>query len=100
SVGQGADIDALGSAMNGVGARVAGLFRHLLGLEQAYDPRVSRVGLGTKDMELRQPQSPDYQLAPLRMGMPRIWAEAGAAGVSAEMVQLIAQIGHRHIADL
>jgi hypothetical protein len=45
------DVDAAGSAMDGVRSRVAGLFRDLLGLDHLHDSGRARIGLGVQDVD-------------------------------------------------
>jgi len=50
------DIDAARTAMYGVGPRVAGFLRDLLGFDDFDDLRVARVWLGVEDVNARGPQ--------------------------------------------
>ena len=89
------DVDALRAAMDRVRARVAGLFGDLLRLDHLDDLRVPRIGLGVEDVDARRAQPRHDQIAPLDMRMRRVRAEAGRAGVPAEMMQLVAGVRHR-----
>ncbi len=94
-----ADIDALRPAMDGVDARVAGLLGDLLGLDHPHDLGRARIGLGVDDVQARGAQARHHQIAALDMGMGRVRAQAGAAGVPAEMMQLVAGVRHVDLAD-
>ena len=50
------DIDAARAAMYGVGPRVAGSLRDLLGFDDFDDLRLARVGLGVEDVNARGAQ--------------------------------------------
>jgi hypothetical protein len=45
------DVDAAGSAMDGMGSGVAGLFRDLLRLDHLHDPGRARIGLGIQNVD-------------------------------------------------
>ena len=89
-------VDAARSAMDGVRARVAGLGGQLLRLDHLDDLRGARIGLGVEDVDARGAQSRHDEVAPLHMRVRHVRAEAGRAGVPAEMVQLVARVRHRH----
>ena len=90
---QGADVNRVRPAVNGMGATVAGPV-HLFGLNGLDDPRPLRVGLRVDDVDTAVGQAGNHQVTALQMGMSRRGAERRAAGVPVEMVQLVAHIGH------
>ena len=54
--------------------------------------RVLWIGLGVDHVDPREPKAGHDEITPLDMRMGGVGAKAGAASVSAEMVQLIAHI--------
>ena len=93
------DIDAAGTAMDGVGPRVAGLLGNLFGLDHLHDLRLARIGLGVENVNARGAQARHHQIAPFDMRMRRIRTQTGGAGIPAEMVQLVAHARHFHVAE-
>ena len=93
------DVDAVGPAMDGVRPAIAGRLDHLFRLDHPHDRRVLRVGLGVDDVDARRAQARHHEIAPLHMRMRRVGAEARAACVPAEMVQLVARLRHVDAAD-
>ena len=96
---EGADVDAVGSAVDGVPVGVAGLRRHLLRLDRLDDLGLGRVGLGVDDVDARGAEAGHDQVAPLDVRVRRVRAEHRGAGVPAEVVQLVAGVGHLDLAD-
>jgi hypothetical protein len=93
-VAERADVDAVGSAVHGVRPAVAGALEHLLGLDRLDQPRSMRVVLGVEDVDPRGAQARDDQVAPLEVRMRGVGTQRGAAHVPAEVVQLVAGLGH------
>ena len=94
-----APIHAVGTAMDRVGGGVAGLPDELLGLDHLHDLRLLRVGLRIEDVDPRRPDAGDDQVAPLHVRVRRLRAQARAAGVPAEMVELVVPAGEVHLSD-
>ena len=92
-------IDSLGAAMDGVHARIPGLFGDFLRLDDPDDLRISRIRLGVDDVQPGRPQPRHDEVAPFHMRVRRIGAKAGRAGIPAEMVQFVAGIRHVDLAD-
>ena len=99
SVAQRHHVDAFRPAMHGVRPRVAGLVGDLLGLDHLDDLGLLGVRLGIEDMDARGAQARHHQVAPLRVRVRCVGAQARGAGVPAEVVQLVALVGHLHVAD-
>ncbi len=99
SIAEGGDVDALGPAMDGVRSRIARFVGDLLGFDHLDDRGLARIGLGVEDVNARGAQARHDQIAPLHVRMWRVGAQARRAGVPSEMMQLVADIGHRRIAD-
>ena len=96
---QRADEDSVGTAMNRVWGCVSGARGQRLRLNHLHDLRFARIGLGVDDMDARRIDAGHDQVAALHMGMRSVRAQAGAACVPAEMMQLVAGIRHVHLAD-
>src|SRR5690606_29195739 len=94
-IGERRDIDALRAAMDGVGARVAGTLGDLAWLDHLHDLRVSGIGLGIEDVDARGAQPRHDEIAALSMRMRSVRTETGRACVPAEMMELVAGVGHR-----
>ena len=92
-------VDAARPAMHGVRARIAGLLGDLLRLDHLDDLRIARVGLGVEDVDARGAQARHHQIAPLDMRVRHLRAQARRAGVPAEVVELVAGIQRRDVAD-
>ena len=65
-----ADINAFRSAMDGVGSRVAGLFKNFLGLNDLVDMCLGGVRLGIHHINPRGPDARNDQVAPLMKACP------------------------------
>ena len=94
-----ADVDAFRPAMDGMGPRVAGLLEHLLGLDDLVDLRLGGIGLRIHDINARGAEPGDDQVAPFEERVARERRQSRRAGVPAEMVELVALVGHRHRVD-
>jgi len=95
-VAQRAQIDPLGAAVHGMHAGVAGLCQDLPGLDGLHEARRSGIGLGVEDVNPGGPKPGNDQVSPLDVGMRRVGTERRAARVPAEVVQLVADVGHLH----
>ena len=91
--------DSVGTAMNRVRGCVSRARGQRLRLNHLHDLRVARIGLGIDDMDARRIDARHDQVAAFHMGMRSVRAQAGAACVPAEMMQLVAGIRHVHLAD-
>src|SRR5262249_48789952 len=98
-VSEGRDIDAAGPAMDGMRAGIAGLVRKLRRLDDFDDFRRPRIGFGVENVDAGRAQDRDYEVASLHMGVRRVRAQTGRAGVPAKMMELVADLGRRHVAD-
>src|SRR5512132_859904 len=98
-VSEGCDIDAPGSAMDGMRAGIAGLFGKLRRLDHLHDFRRTRIGLGVENIDARGAQPGHDEVASLHMRMRRVRAQARRARVPAEMVEFVADLRRRHLAD-
>ncbi len=91
---QGADVDGVRPAVDGVGPAVARAFHDLLRLDDLGDGRVPGVGLGVDDVDARAAQARHNQITPFQMRVGGIGAEGRTAGVPAEVVQLVSGVRH------
>jgi hypothetical protein len=98
-VPQGADVDPIGPAVNRVRPRVARPGENLLRLDHLHQARAAGVRLGVHDVEPGRAQPGEDQVAALDVGMGRVRAQGRAAGVPAEMMQLIAGVRQLHPPD-
>jgi hypothetical protein len=94
-----APVHAVGTAVNRVRRRVSRLADEFLGLDDLHDFRLLRVGLRVEDVDPRRPDAGHDQVAPLDVGVRGLRAQAGAAGVPAEVVQLVVATRKIHLAD-
>src|SRR5919202_1755974 len=94
-----AHVDTLRAAVDGVGAAVAGSLVQLVWLYHLDYARLSRVGLGVDDVHARRAQTRDDQIPALYVRVGCVGAKRRAAGVPAEVVQLIAGSRHLHAPD-
>jgi hypothetical protein len=87
-----ADVDAVGTAVDGVWTRVAGAVRDLARLDGLHQRGAPGIGFGVEHVDARGAQARDEQVPALavRVGRPR--TERRAAGVPAEMVHLVAEV--------
>src|SRR6266540_4138938 len=98
-VSQRCDIDAPGSAVDGVRAGIAGLFGKLRRLDHLHDFRRTRIGLGVENVDARRAQTGHDEITSLHMGMWRVRTQARRARVPAEMVEFVPGLRRRHVAD-
>ena len=57
------------------------------------------IGLGINNVNARRPYPRHYQVTALRVRVRGIGAKTSAAGVPAEVMQFITDIGHVHLSD-
>jgi hypothetical protein len=93
------DVHAFRAAMHCMRTAIAGALGEFGRLDHLDDLWLSRIGLGVDDVNARGTQAGHHEIAPLGVGMRRVGAQAGGAGVPAEMMQLVARIRHGHLFD-
>ena len=93
------DVDAVGAAVDRVRAAVAGLARDLVGLDDLDELGRARVLLDVEDVDARGAQARDEQVAALDVRVRGPRAQRRGARVPAEVVQLVADVGHVEAAD-
>ena len=96
---KGAPIDAVWSAMNRVGRRVAGLADEFFRLDHLHDLWLFGISLRIQDVNPRRSDAGNDQVATFHVGMRSLRTEASAAGVPAEMVQFIVAAGKVGLPD-
>src|SRR5215510_11072627 len=69
------DVDAPGSAVDGMRAGIAGLVRELRRLDDLDDFRRPRIGFGVENVDARGTQARDHEVASLHMGVRRVRAQ-------------------------
>ena len=99
-VAQRVDVDAIGPAVRGVRAAVAGLAKDFLGFDHLDQARLPRVRRGIEDVDSRRSHARHHEIAPLHVRVRRVRAQARAARVPPEVVQLVAGAGHVDARDL
>ena len=92
------DVDAVRTAVHRVRPRVAGALDDGLRLDHLRDFRVARIGLGVHNVHARGAKAGHHQVAALHVRVRRVRAQARTARVPAEVVQLIARVGHLELA--
>ena len=92
------DIDALGAAMNGVGARIAGLGEQLFGFDGLVNLGPQRL-FDVDDIDARRPDARNDQVTPFQKCVPGQRRQRGRTGIPAEMVKLVALVGHNNLMD-
>ena len=88
------DVDPVRAAVDGVRAAVAGLAGDLLGLDDLHELRRARVVLDVEHVDARGAQPGHEQVAALDVRVRRPRAQRRRARVPAEVVQLVAHVGH------
>src|ERR1051325_8950177 len=83
------DVDAAGTAMDGMWPRIPGAIGDLLGSDGLDEFGLSRIWLGIDDVDVRGTEPRSDEVTPLDVGMRSIGAEMRAAGIPAKMVQLV-----------
>src|SRR5258705_9459119 len=91
-----ADVNALWSAVNSMGPRVAGLFKDLLRFDYFVNLRLGGIRFRIHDINSRGTHPWNYEVAPFEERMPRERRQRRRAGVPAEMVKLVTLVGHHH----
>ncbi len=93
------DINAVRPAMDGVRPRIAGLGEDLFGLDDLVNLRRRRAALHVHHIDPRRPDAGNDEIAalPERMAVHR--RQRGGTGVPAEMMKLVADIGHEQCVD-
>ena len=94
-----ADVDAFRPAVNRVRPRVAGLLEDLLGLDDLVNLRLRGIRFGIHDVNSRGADAGDDEVAPLEECVPGERRQSRRAGIPAEMVKLVALVGHHHRMD-
>ncbi len=90
-----AHVDALGAAVHGVRARVAGLREDLAGFDDLVDARLRRMRLRVDHVDARRAQARDDQEAALEKRVARERRQRRRTGIPAEVVKLVAGVRHR-----
>jgi hypothetical protein len=96
---QGADEDAVRPAVDRVGRRVTGPGRYLFRLDDFDDLQILRIGLGIEDVDAGGIDAGNNQVAALGVRVRGIGTETGAAGVPAEVMELVAGLAHIDTTD-
>ena len=89
-----ADVDALGAAMDRVGPRVPGLAEVFLRLNHLVQLGLRRMRVGVDDVDARRAQTGDDQEPAPEEGVAREGRKGRAAGIPAEVVELVALVRH------
>src|SRR5215210_3738088 len=92
-------VEALRTAVDGVGTAVARAVVQLLWLYHLDDARPSRVGLGVDDVDARRADAGYDQVPPLDVRVRSVGAQRRTARVPAEVVQLIPGVWQVHTPD-
>jgi hypothetical protein len=90
---QAGDEHAAGSAMHGVRPGVAGPLAEFLGTEHLDDLRCGRALFGIEDVEPRRADAGDDEVPAVAVIVAAAGAQSAGAGVPAEVVQLVAEVG-------
>src|SRR4029450_6701470 len=69
---QGADVNAIGSAVNGVRARIAGACKNLLRWDDLYDEGIARVRLGVQHVDTRRADTGHNKITAVDVWMLRL----------------------------
>src|SRR5258706_11903479 len=96
---EGADVDGLCPTMDGVRPAVARAGRHLPGGDDLHQLRLTGIGLGVEDVDARGAQAWHEQVAAFAVRVVLAMTQAGATCIPAEVVQLIARVGHVYAAN-
>jgi hypothetical protein len=86
-------------AVNSMGRAVAGLLDELFRLDHLYQLRLLRVGLRVEHVNPGRADAWDDQVAALNVRMRRLRAQACAARVPAEVMQLVVAVGKICLTD-
>src|SRR5262249_60115188 len=85
--------------MDGVRPRVSGAIGYLFGGDSLDQLRLPGIRLGIDDVDVRGTQPRSDEVAALDVGMGCVRTEMRAAGVPAEVVQLVAHARHSDSSD-
>src|ERR1700694_5148676 len=96
---EGAGVDPFKAAVDGGGRRVSGSRRQHFRLDYFYDLRFPWIGLGVDNVDAGGTNSGDDEIAALHVRMRRVGAQACAACVPTEVVQLVAWVWHVHTSN-
>ena len=91
--------DAVRSAVHGVRRGIAGPLRKRFRLDHLHDLWRPRIGLRVENVNARRVDARHDQIPPLHVRMRRVRAEAGAAGVPAEMMEFVPAVRHVGLSD-
>src|SRR2546426_11605456 len=78
---------------------VAGAAEHFLRLDDPHDLGSAWIGLGVKDVNARGTEAGHNQVSTFDVRMGRVRTKGRTAGIPAEVVQLIAWVGHFYLTD-
>ena len=73
---EGANVDSIRTAVNGVRPAVPGAVRDLLGLDRVDELRLFLIRLDVEDIDPRRAKARDQQVATFEVGMRRVWAQS------------------------
>jgi hypothetical protein len=90
---EGRDVNPFRSAMDRMRARVTGLLKDFFRLDDLVDLGLERF-FDINDVNPARPDAGNDQIAALQERMPCQRGEGGGTGVPAEMVKLVARVGH------
>ncbi len=99
-VAKGVDVNAVRPAVHRVRPAVAGLLNDLLRLDHLDEARLPWVRRGVENVDARRSHAGHDEIAPLHVRVWRVWAQARAARVPPEVMQLVAGIRHVNARDL
>ena len=88
-----------GPQCNCVRTGVAGAGENFFRLNDLNDLKLLRIRLSVNDMDAGRTQSRDNQEAPFKVGVRSIRAQGRTAGVPAEVMQFVADVGEIQAAD-
>jgi hypothetical protein len=91
-------VDPIGTAVHRVRRGVAGLPHDLVALDHLDQTRTSRIRVRVHDVDPRAAGPRHHEVAAFRMRVRRVPAEVRAAGIPAEVMQLVPSLGEFHLA--
>ncbi len=89
---EGIQVDPIGPAVHRVRRGIAGLLHHFVALDHLHQGGLPWIGLGIEDMNPRRVGPRHDEVSPLDMGVGRPGTQVRAAGIPAEVVQLVAAL--------
>jgi hypothetical protein len=92
-------VDAIRTAMHGVRRCVSSTSGKLLAIDHLHDGRLPGIGLGVQHVDAGRVDAAGDEIPPLHVGMRRVRAQARAAGVPAEVMELVADVRHVGLPD-